>query len=156
MFQTVLFKSHYQPKFSMTLLSHLAYSKFVTFPLFSQHLGYRPTFPPISGKNHFPLMFIGYIFPYFLFNFRVFCVIYLFRFSPISTMMHLCIMPYTYWTPLVAIDATSLLVDLHANPFTSAKTRNHRAAFKRRYLDACTHGGHLLEGRMLRAIYVGL
>ena len=48
--------------------------------------------PPISAKF--------FNFPLFSFNLTFFAQFRFFGFPPVLTMMHLCIMLYTYWTPL--------------------------------------------------------
>lgn len=73
----------------------VVYSKFVTFPYFRRMY----TFLPIAEKLY-PFYFFTFLpifvqFICFLHNLRVFCFP---LFSP--CMMHLCVVQYTYWTPL--------------------------------------------------------
>ena len=71
-------------------------SKFVTFPLFS-HNWYLIHFT-LFRKNSFPPTFLH--FPPILVQFLCFSSFRLYRFPSILTIMHLCIMQYTNWTPL--------------------------------------------------------
>src|SRR6218665_866857 len=90
-FSEIIFDFH-PPKFLMTF-----YYKFSIPPIFPVSLH----FPPISQKL---------LFPYFKkcsLCFRKMYVflhtLYVFRIPPILTLMHLCIIQCTYWTPLPSI-----------------------------------------------------
>ena len=69
-------------------------------PSNSMHIEYSPYSPKIYK---FPSYFRRiYTFPHSFVQFTFFGLIYvLFLLPPILTMMHLCIMLYTYWTPLM-------------------------------------------------------
>jgi len=74
------------------------------------------TFPPIWDKALFPIYFFK--FPPIFIKVACFCLIYVFlTTSPILTVMHLCIMQYTYWTPLTVSWQISSFVKCLLEPF---------------------------------------
>ena len=75
------------------------YSQFVIYPYF--RIFDRPTFPFISDKKHY-FRFHPTFSPIFA-EFTCFCLICVFLASPILTLMDLCIIQDTYWTPLVRV-----------------------------------------------------
>jgi len=68
-------------------------------PKLMMHIAYSPPFPQ-KIINSPPYIRKIYKFPLFSFNLHFWLKLLFFTSFPILTMIHLRIMPYTYWTPL--------------------------------------------------------
>src|SRR6218665_2652107 len=87
---------------SELVISPLIFEKTVDFPLFRQKRYISPYF----GKIYmfYPIFLIS---PLDFIQFTCFCLLYVFFASPNLTMMHLCIIQCTYWTPLSSAPSKS-------------------------------------------------
>src|SRR6218665_2612182 len=66
-------------------------------------------FPPVSQKFLFPPALPNFPPPFYT-NSPAFCILYVYFVSPPTfTMMHLCIIQCTYWTPLLMIEFSKVI-----------------------------------------------